>query len=657
MLHRSLQNFCLVVAFFLLTVAIISACSQEPQPDPTPTVKPATATQEPTATITATPTQTATPTLTPTPAPLTPAQIFETLSPIVAFIDTPTGSGSGVLIADAYLLTNAHVVWPFEEVRVVFADGEEFLDAPVINVDLMADLAIIGPLNTEKIGAPLVNGEDLVIGTDVFLLGYPGEVNDFPQPTITRGLISRLREWDSLGITYFQSDATIGGGQSGGMLVSELGDVIGISGFYFSEASFALVASASDILPRVEKLIAGEQNDQIGTWQLPLGKPGRNSDFVNLNGYWDQSVFLLNEPEKTEIEIELDGDQDGILSVIDLYGYSLIYADESFSGTEFGQESTQLNAPHFVIIEQDNFSTAFLRFDSNQTLIPYAEATDNHRLNLGDEVYAKIDFPGDRDVFKISLNEGQIINIQVDSVLIDPFVWIVPDRPFSDDELISDDDSGQGVFGLNAELTYKAPESGRYNILVTDRLNYGFGGYILTVGEMYEGAPTPIAIPPTATPIASEFGDLATFSDSRSGFTMSYPQAWDDSPSNSLFRSVCETVTICFALQDAGLLAILIEDLSEYGLGGITLDEYMDLIIEQQSNTATEVIVDETIVTESGINGRLIGISIQDRTLISLRITYLDDDIAYNATYIVAGELFEEIEPLLRYSLSTTEIP
>lgn len=40
------------------------------------------------------------------------------------------------------MVTNAHVVWPFETVRVTFPDGSEHLDVPVIGWDLMADLAI-----------------------------------------------------------------------------------------------------------------------------------------------------------------------------------------------------------------------------------------------------------------------------------------------------------------------------------------------------------------------------------------------------------------------------------------------------------------------------------------------------------------------------------
>ena len=84
------------------------------------------------------------------------------------------------------------------------------------------------------LGAPpltLSDGEDLAIGSELYLVGYPAEMELFPQPTITSGILSRLREWERAGITYFQTDAAIAGGQSGGVLVDARANVIGISGW------------------------------------------------------------------------------------------------------------------------------------------------------------------------------------------------------------------------------------------------------------------------------------------------------------------------------------------------------------------------------------------------------------------------------------------
>jgi len=59
-----------------------------------------------------------------------------------------------------YVLTNAHVVWPLQDVRVVFLDGSEHLDAPVLKWDLMGNLAVIGSLDTDIPPLTLEYGEE-----------------------------------------------------------------------------------------------------------------------------------------------------------------------------------------------------------------------------------------------------------------------------------------------------------------------------------------------------------------------------------------------------------------------------------------------------------------------------------------------------------------
>ena len=108
-----------IVALFL---ALVVACG-----DPTDT-------QEPLATLGSTA----------TPPPLPAEDISSNVSDSVASIETPILTGSGVLSLlseETYVITNAHVIWPFEKARIVFSNGSEHLDVPVIGVDLMGDLA------------------------------------------------------------------------------------------------------------------------------------------------------------------------------------------------------------------------------------------------------------------------------------------------------------------------------------------------------------------------------------------------------------------------------------------------------------------------------------------------------------------------------------
>ena len=96
------------------------------------------------------------------------------------------------------MLTAAHVVWPYQSVRVVFPNGTEIWDAPVIGADLFGDLALIDVSGVANVPAPVEigDGEAIPLGRPVYLVGYPGESEAFPQPTITEGILSRTREWE-----------------------------------------------------------------------------------------------------------------------------------------------------------------------------------------------------------------------------------------------------------------------------------------------------------------------------------------------------------------------------------------------------------------------------------------------------------------------------
>lgn len=270
----------------LLIIVGMNACAKSPESTPMPIPSPV-------ATLAGTDTPAPTPPPPSESSALTPTEIFDHVSPSVAYVEVPDGSGSGFLIDDGYLVTNAHVVWPYDKVRIVFPDGTEFKDAPVIGWDLIADSAVIGPLQTDLPPVTIANGESLEIGSNVYLIGYPGETEEFPTPTISSGIISRYREWERAGITFFQSDASVAGGQSGGVLVSNQGDVIGVSGLRFPDGGFALVASAADVLPRVYRMIEGENTDGLGRSIFPRHVEGKTEHQVAIENFWEQAPFLF----------------------------------------------------------------------------------------------------------------------------------------------------------------------------------------------------------------------------------------------------------------------------------------------------------------------------------------------------------------------------
>ena len=325
----------------------------------------------------------------PTPEKLTSAQIFAKVSPAVAFIQTATGgTGSGVLIDGGYIVTNAHVVWPFDAVRVVFPDGSAFNQVPVKGWDLLVDLAVLGPINAPASPATLRSGENIPIGSEMYLIGYPLGIEnaDAPQPTITGGRLSRLRQWEHDGITYLQTDAAITGGQSGGAFVSDRGDVVGIS--TFSREGFGFSISSADLLPRIRQLIAGQDPSGLGVRRLPLSGGALRHELALRS---DLDAYIINEPVGTAIEIDLSGPADGGFRVFDSSGEEL--TDGKTGSFSFVVDR---EGPLFLILSQ--VSTGFT-LTSNRPLALFEDPDYARQIRVGESVRGNIGFPRGHRLF------------------------------------------------------------------------------------------------------------------------------------------------------------------------------------------------------------------------------------------------------------------
>ena len=96
-------------------------------------------------------------------------------------------------------------------------------------------------------------------GDDLFLVGYPGEANtEDLKPTIADGILSRTRHTKVFDLSYLQTDASIGGGQSGGALVDTHGDVVGISEPQLRRQLRPRPVRATTPRPRWTSILAGK---------------------------------------------------------------------------------------------------------------------------------------------------------------------------------------------------------------------------------------------------------------------------------------------------------------------------------------------------------------------------------------------------------------
>lgn len=415
------------------------------------------------------------------PLQLSPEMIFSEVSPSIAFIETPSGTGSGILIGDGQIVTNAHVVWPFDHVRVFFPNGEDFPTARVTGLDLMADIATIevspsAELQPLAIGSP----DELAIGSQLLLIGYPGETELNPRPTITTGVLSRFRRWEDLDLTYVQTDAAIAGGQSGGALVSPTGEVVGMSTFAFAGGTFALSTSMPDVLRRVQDLDRGVDVAELGDRRFRLGESG-TAITVELAHYFDQRTFVLEASPGSTTTVSVESLNDAWIAVDLVGGFNVATVDETTSGTEQIEVLVEFAEPYLITIGQNSVSPAEIALTSDRPLAALRDPDDGLLLRPGTVVRGNLEHPWDVDYFFIDLAAGQELTATVDTANFDPIAVIDLPSNVSETFLAADDDSGGGLFGLNARVAYTVSAPGRYVLTVEDVEKLSNGGYILTI--------------------------------------------------------------------------------------------------------------------------------------------------------------------------------
>ena len=163
---------------------------------------------------------------------LTYTQIYEKNAPSMVSIEAESrreySTGTGVILTqDGYIVTNAHVVAGAERVRVVFSDNN-VLDASLVGFDAGEDLAVLKVEAQGLTPAEFGDSSALRCGDPVAALGDPLGYRS----TITDGIVSALdREVTVDGVTMvlIQTSAAINFGNSGGALINQYGQVVGIT--------------------------------------------------------------------------------------------------------------------------------------------------------------------------------------------------------------------------------------------------------------------------------------------------------------------------------------------------------------------------------------------------------------------------------------------
>ena len=179
-------------------------------------------------------------------------EIYQRVRPSVVSIEVEVGrlsrsSGTGFVIDSlGHIVTNAHVVEGARRIQVVFHDKREAA-ADLIGLDAQTDVAVIKVDWTAHHLAPVTfgNSDELVVGQSVLAIGNPYGL----EATLTRGIISGLnRDLEYNDGSWLrgaiQTDAGLASGNSGGPLINQAGEVIGVNsaGYRGTALGFAIAA-------------------------------------------------------------------------------------------------------------------------------------------------------------------------------------------------------------------------------------------------------------------------------------------------------------------------------------------------------------------------------------------------------------------------------
>jgi serine protease Do len=184
-------------------------------------------------------------------------QLAEGAGSSVVGIGQRWGAGSGIVLADGQVLTNAHNVRG-DQVTVTFADGRT-AEGSVAGHDIDGDLAVIGVSTGDAPALPWASGPSAGIGTPVFALANPGG----------RGLRVTFGFVSGTGRTFrgprgrritgsLEHTAPLLPGSSGGPVLDGGGRLLGINTNRLGEGFYLAIPADETLRGRVDALARGQ---------------------------------------------------------------------------------------------------------------------------------------------------------------------------------------------------------------------------------------------------------------------------------------------------------------------------------------------------------------------------------------------------------------
>ncbi|MEN8138143.1 MAG: trypsin-like peptidase domain-containing protein [Bacteroidota bacterium] len=141
------------------------------------------------------------------------------------------GLGTGVLVSKTgEIITAAHVVSNASEIEIIYKDGTTSA-ASIEKISNTGDVALLiaDKVSQNSTIAKFGNSDEVKIGDNIYIIGFPMGL----EYSLSSGIISgihhdKLKIEEGVSMEFFQTDAAINTGNSGGPMFNQKGEVIGI---------------------------------------------------------------------------------------------------------------------------------------------------------------------------------------------------------------------------------------------------------------------------------------------------------------------------------------------------------------------------------------------------------------------------------------------
>lgn len=170
---------------------------------------------------------------------------------VVNKIDDETSIiGTGFFDKSGYLVTNSHLVDFQGTITIEYSDGKKS-NAQIFSNDITSDIALL-VVKKPKVKS-MYYGEtlSLKVTDDVYAIGYPYALTG--EASVSKGVLSARRSAGTIG--FLQSDISLNIGNSGGPLINDKAEVLGINTYATENASIGMSISSESLQEIIKDLI------------------------------------------------------------------------------------------------------------------------------------------------------------------------------------------------------------------------------------------------------------------------------------------------------------------------------------------------------------------------------------------------------------------